>query len=374
MSYAGVDVGTSGLKLAVLDDDGEVAVERAVGYDVVEPHPGWCEIDPYDWLRAYAAVSGDIGGVTGLGVTGQMHGVVLTDGDAEPVRPAVLWLDERASVVAAEWARTGVLDALGTPIVPGYAGAILAWLGEHEPATMARAERVWFAKDWVRARLCGDAMPVTDRSDAAGSLLWDPATEEWSAAAAEVVGIDRAQLPEVRPSDEIVGQTAGAAVVVGAADTATALLAYRAMAPDAGPDTVYVNVGTGCQVLRADAAWHRPAYETERVFADAGSAWYTMHAFDTRSMPSADALVDAIARAVSRLEGVRVVAGGGKARDPAFRRLLARRLGLPLAYAPLRSPSACGAAILAAHPNAPRIGLRRGAVEVMPTGPGGSAR
>ncbi|UPK76893.1 FGGY family carbohydrate kinase [Nocardioidaceae bacterium SCSIO 66511] len=366
MRFAGVDIGTSGLKLAVLDETGAVVAERAAAYRTLESRPGWCEIDPYEWLRSFDSVAADVHGATAIGCTGQMHGVVLTGRDGEPVRPAILWPDRRASDIVAEWVRTDTLADLGTPRLPGYAAAILAWLHLHEPTTAAKVETVWFAKDWLRAQLTGDRTARTDRSDAAGSLLWDPRTQDWSDTAAETAGIDRRRLPAVRPSAEVVGHWGGASVVVGAADTAAALVAYREIDDGGSSAVAYVNLGSGCQVLRADTDWHRPVDTAEAVFADAGAGWYTMYAFDARAMPSRGTLLDAVSDAVTRLNVGRVVVGGGRASDPELRAALARRLELPLAYAPLRSLSACGAAILAAQPIAPRIGLRRGTVEVSP--------
>lgn len=362
MTFAGVDIGTSGLKVAVVDDSGRVRDERAAAYTTTSPWPGWCEIDPNAWLRAYRGAMGDLDPVDAIGFAGQMHGVVLTDGHAVPLRPAVLWPDRRAEAIAADWERTGVLDALDTPVKPGYAAAVLAWLSEHEPEVVARTERVWFAKDWVRARLTGRPEAVTERSDAAGSLLWDPRTQRWSPEAARLAGIAVGVLGELRGSSEVAGTIGGVPAIVGSADTAAALDAYCAV--ESRPGTVYVNAGSGCQVVRPYDSRPRRSSAAECVFADANNGWYAMRALDGRGAGDRVQLAGVVAAAVEALGPERVVVGGGASHDARFRGELARGLAVPVRYVGLRSLSACGAALLAATGVGRRVGLRCDAVEV----------
>ena len=362
MTFAGVDIGTSGLKVSLLDDAGAVVDERAASYATSTPRPGWCELDPEAWLRAYRTVAGGLDSVTAIGFTGQMHGVVLTDEDNVPLRPAVLWPDRRASEMAERWERSHVLDDLDTPVKPGYAAAILAWLSTNEPDVIAATKRVWFTKDWVRARLCDDPVPITERSDAAGSLLWDPRTGMWSAEAARLAGIETGVLAELRGSTELAGTIAGVPAIVGGADTATALEAYRAIEPRAG--SVYVNAGSGCQVLRPFATRPARSRAAECVFADTGVGWYAMRALDTRDVPDGGVLAEMVAVAVAGFAPDRVVVGGGAAHDPVFRRELGTRLSVPARCVEVRSLSACGAALLAATAMGRRIGLRHDTVEV----------
>lgn len=375
LRYAGVDVGTSGLKAAVLDGAGDVVFEGAAGYRTREPYPGWCEIDPGEWLVAFDTVRRDPAWPVdpdALAFTGQMHGVVVTDEAGVPLRPAVLWPDRRAKPVLDRWLaeHPAVLDRLDTPASPGYAGAILGWLAEREPDVMARVRWVWFAKDWLRARVTGIGAAVTDPSDASASLLWDPVAGAWLDDAVGLAGISREVLPVVRGSGELIGRVGATPVPVGAADTPAALDAYRSL--DAGPDadadadagTVYVNVGTGVQVVRSDP--RRPGRTgTERVFADSAGGWYTMHALLRAAAGTRGALLDAIADAVRALGDGEVLVGGGVAHDAAFRGALASRLGRPIRYAPQRSLSACGAALLAATSTGHRIGLRQETVQVV---------
>lgn len=365
--YAGVDVGTSGLKISVLDERGTIVEEHEARYRASRPHPGWDEIDPDEWLAAYRNCAVD--DVDAIGFTGQMHGVVVTDAAGVPLRPAVLWRDSRAAGLLRQWATAypDVLARLDVQPSPGYAGAILAWLNKYEPDVMGRAERVWFAKDWLRGQVAEREDAVTDRSDASASLLWDPVADEWLGDAVAVAGLTRSQLPEVVVSTEVVGRSGTAAVVVGGADTATALDAYRSIAaPREG--TVYVNIGTGVQVVRPSVSRPRRAVESTRVFADTSGGWYAMQALVRADAGSRGVLLDRIVESVRTLGGTDVVVGGGAAHDPGFRRALAVRCDRMIRYAPPRSLSACGAAMLAARGRGHRIELRQDAVEVISDG------
>ena len=362
MRFAGADIGTSGLKAALVDESGHVVDERAVDYATTEPRPGWCEIDPDQWLQAYRSATSDLGDIDAVGFAGQMHGIVVTDASGTPLRPAVLWPDQRAESITADWERTGELDDLDTPIKSGYAAATLAWLAVHEPEVIARTERVWFVKDWVRSRLTGESAAMSERSDASASLLWDPRTQTWSPDAARLAGIATAALGDLRAPTEVAGSIGGVPAVIGGADTAVALDAYRALVPERG--TVYVNVGSGCQIIRSHALRPQRSNAAECVFADTREGWYAMRALDVRAISDRAALAAVVADALSEFGPERVVVGGGAARDARFRGELRGLLAAPLIHVSLRSLSACGAAMLAAIPLGRRIGLRHDAFEV----------
>ncbi|MGY1634556.1 FGGY family carbohydrate kinase [Geodermatophilus sp. SYSU D01186] len=281
----GADIGTSGLKLVALDASGAVVAEGESGYDVDRPRPGWAETDPALWRRALddalAQVAPALAGrrVAGLGLSGQMHGVVLVDEAGVPLAPAVLWPDSRAVAEVARWRALpdDARAALANPLVPGMTGPVLAWLAVHRPGLVARAAAVLLPKDAVRATLVPDADPgVTDRSDASGTLLWDFVADGWSAAATAAAGIDPGRLPAVRPSAEVVG-TAGlpvgeVPVVVGGADTPLALLAVGTGAAR------QVNLGTGVQVIQPRGTPAPAADPPVHCYADVGDGWYAMAA------------------------------------------------------------------------------------------------
>ena len=292
-TYLGVDLGTSGLKLTLLAEDGAVVAEAEEGYELQAARPGYAEIDPLEWCRAVdrcverlnrSPGGGHAGAsVAAVGFSGQMHGVVLTSEDGKPLRPALLWPDQRAAEVMDRWRdlEPEVLGALSNPLVPGMAGPLLTWLRDHDPDTLRDAQ-VASPKDWLRRQLTsGDA--AGDRSDASATLLWDVVADDWSTRAVELAGVTRGQLPVPLPSETVVGTTrlVGASdvpVVAGAADTAAALAALERSSSgrllQAGG--VVVNAGTGIQILRTGARPEARIDPMTHLYGDASGGWYEM--------------------------------------------------------------------------------------------------
>ena len=284
----GIDLGTSGVKVLVAATDGSVLGRAAAGYPVRVPAPGRAETNPEDWWSATrratreALAGAGRAEVTGLAVAGQMHGVVLVDDRAAPLRPAILWLDQRAAAEAAgyadlPWDYTAVL---GNRPSPGMAGPILCWLAAHEPYTLRAS---WWAlqpKDWLRLRLCGQA--ATDPTDASGTLLFDLERDSWADDLIKVLGIPRELLPPVRGSAELAGSLLpgpaadlglppGIPVTVGAADTAAALYAVGLL-----PEEAMLTLGSGGQwAVPVAAPGFRPA-DTTNLFRAVGDGSYRL--------------------------------------------------------------------------------------------------
>lgn len=263
----GIDLGTSGVKALVATADGAAAgaadgaaLGRAtVGYRVRVPASGQAESDPEDWWlatrTAVRAALAEAGGaeITALAVAGQMHGVVLADGRAAPLRPAILWLDQRAAAETAGYADLpdDYTAVLGNRPSPGMAGPILCWLAAHEPYTLRAS---WWAlqpKDWLRLRLCGQA--ATDPTDASGTLLFDLERDAWAADLIKILGVPGELLPPVKDPAALAGPLLpgpaadlglkpGIPVAVGAADTAAALYAAGLR-----PDEAMLTLGSGGQ-------------------------------------------------------------------------------------------------------------------------------
>ncbi|WP_051712743.1 FGGY family carbohydrate kinase [Actinoalloteichus caeruleus] len=295
----GVDLGTSGVKALVVALDGAVLGEAVVEYPVRRPAPGAAEGDPEEWWRATAtavrsAVSraGPGTRVLGVGLAGQMHGVVLTGPGGRPTRPAVLWPDQRALSVLDRWNElpTSLRVRLANPVVPGMAGPLVDWLTTVEPDAVAAAEWVLSPKDWLRLRMVGRA--ATDPSDASATLLWDIPADRWCEAVLRAQDLREDLLPLVSRSAEIAGELgaevadelglrAGTPVAAGAADTAAGLLATGP-----APGEVQLTVGTGAQLVRLvddtspaseDAVGAgRPVVHRYRRAEDTG--WYWMAA------------------------------------------------------------------------------------------------
>jgi xylulokinase len=255
----GIDLGTSGVKALVAGADGAVLGRGTARYPVRVPATGRAESAPEDWwLATRAAIREALTeanqvAVTALAVAGQMHGVVLVDGRGAALRPAILWLDQRAAAEAATYAELPreYTAVLGNRPSPGMAGPLLCWLMTHEPYTVRAA---WWAlqpKDWLRLRLTGQA--ATDPTDASGTLLFDLAGNAWAGPLIEKLGVPREKLPPVRDAADVAGPLLpgpaadlglrpGIPVAVGAADTAAALYATGLRA-----DEAMLNLGSGGQ-------------------------------------------------------------------------------------------------------------------------------
>lgn len=218
MTLVGLDVGTSGLKGIAISPEGELIANASESYGLSTPRPGWAEQDPDDWVRAARTCltrlpPGEVG------LSGQMHGLVVLDSDGEVIRPAILWNDQRTATQCAEIEKRIGLERLitltGNRALPGFTAPKLLWLREHEPAAYRRIRHVLLPKDYVRYRLDGSL--ATDAADASGTLLFDVAERRWSEEVCAELEIPLEWLPPVSECTEIgaAGDQAAAAVGVG---------------------------------------------------------------------------------------------------------------------------------------------------------------
>jgi len=210
----GLDVGTSGVKAVAISPDGELVASAEEPYALSTPQPGWAEQDPEDWWRAAQAALARLPAGP-IGLTGQMHGLVVLGQDDRVLRPAILWNDQRTAPECAEIEQRIGLDRLieltGNRALPGFTAPKLLWLRRHEPDTYARVRRMLLPKDYVRLRLTG--VHAIDVADASGTLLFDVAHRRWSDEMCTALEIPSEWLPPVHESTEIAGagdQAAGA--------------------------------------------------------------------------------------------------------------------------------------------------------------------
>ncbi|MBV9465103.1 MAG: xylulokinase [Solirubrobacterales bacterium] len=250
----GIDVGTSAVKAVALQDDGSVAARAESAYPLSTPRPGWAEQDPQDWWRATEEVlerlGAEAGQPAGIGLSGQMHGLVALDERDRVLRPAILWNDQRTAQECAEIEQTIGLERLisltGNRALTGFTAPKLLWLRRHEPDLYAQIARIALPKDYVRLRLCGEH--AIDVADASGTLLLDVAGRRWSEEVVEALELDSAWLPRVLESPEPSGTTADEVpVAAGAGDQAAGALGVGVVAP--GP--VSVALGTSGVVFAA---------------------------------------------------------------------------------------------------------------------------
>ena len=213
----GIDVGTSGVKGVAISPDGELLASAEEGYALSTPHPGWAEQDPEDWWRAAEAVRARLPEGP-VGLSGQMHGLVVLGADGAVLRPAILWNDGRTAEECVEIeARVGLerlIELTGNRALAGFTAPKLLWLRRHEPDTYARIRHVLLPKDYVRYRLTGER--AIDAADASGTLLFDVAHRRWSEEVCAALDVPLDWLPPVHESTEIAGAGDQAAAALGA--------------------------------------------------------------------------------------------------------------------------------------------------------------
>src|SRR4051794_25914599 len=206
----GIDVGTSAVKVIAVAEDGEVLERREVSYPLSTPRPGWSEQNPDDWWEATEkALDGLPDGIAGIGLSGQMHGLVTLAPADRPIRPAMLWNDQRTGAECAEIEERVGFDRLvqltGNRALTGFTAPKLLWLQTHEPDAYARIAHVLLPKDYVRLRLTGER--AIDVADASGTLLLDVAHRRWSDEVVGALELDAGWLPRVLESPEVSGDT-----------------------------------------------------------------------------------------------------------------------------------------------------------------------
>ena len=255
-SLIGLDIGTTSVKGIAVAPDGEVLAVAHADYPLSIPRPGWAEQDPEDWWRATQEVLAalDRDDAAGIGLSGQMHGLVALDASDAVIRPAILWNDGRTGAECEEIESTLGLDRLvaltGNRALPGFTAPKLLWLRHHEPESYARIAHVMLPKDYVRLRLCGER--ATDVADASGTLLLDVAHRAWSTEVLEALELDPAWLPDVVESPTRTGETSdGIPIAAGAGDQAAGALGVGVDRP--GPLSVVL--GTSGVVFAAQDAY-----------------------------------------------------------------------------------------------------------------------
>ena len=277
-TVVGIDVGTSAVKAIAVGEDGTVRERREIAYPLATPRPGWSEQDPEDWWRATEqALDGLVDGeISGIGLSGQMHGLVTLDSSDAVIRPAILWNDQRTQAECDEIEAKVGLDRLieltGNRALTGFTAPKLLWLRKHEPDAYARIAHVLLPKDYVRLRLTGER--AIDVADASGTLLLDVARRRWSSEVVGALELDPAWLPSVLESPDVSGRTAdGVPVAAGAGDQAAGALGVGVDRP--GPLSVVL--GTSGVVFAALPAYAADPQARVHAFCHAvPDTWHQM--------------------------------------------------------------------------------------------------
>jgi len=201
--FLGIDLGTSAIKLLVIDESNSVLAESNISLEVSRPQPLWSEQEPDEWWRSLLKGIEDLKSQTslsylkGIGLSGQMHGAVLLDKKGEVLRPAILWNDGRSGkeCLELEDAAPDLHRITGNLAMPGFTAPKLLWIRKNEPEIFNRIRTVLLPKDYLRFRLCGEA--ISDMSDSSGTLWMDTAARDWSEIMLAATSLSRDQMPRL---------------------------------------------------------------------------------------------------------------------------------------------------------------------------------
>jgi len=248
----GIDVSTTGSKALVVNRDGEVVGSATTPHQTSTPRPLWSEQQPEDWWRAvavsirqallHANVSGSA--VSAIGLTGQMHGLVLLDQRKQTLRPAILWNDQRCSdecdQIRARIGRQRLIQITGNEALTGFTAPKIVWVKNHEPEIFARARHVLLPKDFIRLKLTGAL--AMDKADGSGTMLFDLKKRDWSIEVLDALGIPSEWFPPTFEGPETTGEVSaeaaeatglriGTPVVAGGGDQAAQAVGVGAIRP-----------------------------------------------------------------------------------------------------------------------------------------------
>ena len=266
----GIDVGTSSAKAVLIDEFGTVLETIAGEYDFSTPHPLWAESDPADWweatVKAIRALLEKVepASVAGIGLTGQMHGMVALDGAGSVLRPCIMWNDQRTGsqceTITKQVGAEKVIQLTGNPVLPGFTAPKIAWTRENEPEVYGKIAKIVLPKDYARYKLTGEFF--TDVSDASGTSLLDVANRRWSEEMLSALDLPVSWMPEVTESpvasakvskeaSEATGLPEGTPVIAGGGDQAAQAVGCGIV----GEGTISATLGTSGVVFAHSAQY-----------------------------------------------------------------------------------------------------------------------
>jgi xylulokinase len=287
--YLGIDLGTSAVKALVIDDDQAIVATATASLEVARPQAGWSEQNPRDWIAAAeraidalrAGHAHALAAVSGVGLSGQMHGATLLDERDEPLRPCLLWNDTRAHREAAAFDGDARFRAItGNIVFPGFTAPKVAWVKQHEPRVFERTRWVLLPKDFLRLWLTGEH--VSDLSDASGTSWLDTGARRWSSELLAAAGLDTRCVPALvegtAPSGVLRRDLAtrwgmGRSVVVagGAGDNAASACGLGAVRDG----EAFVSLGTSGVLFAASRRYSPAAASAVHTFCHAAPALWS---------------------------------------------------------------------------------------------------
>jgi xylulokinase len=295
MYWLGIDVGTGGARALLIDDRASVRHACTAPHEEMRmERPQWAEQRPENWweaaqqaIRGVLAQAGASGAdVRGIGLSGQMHGLVILDAAGRVIRPALIWCDQRTQAqvdaINRVVGKETVIAATANPVLTGFTLPKLLWVRDHEPALFGRIRKVLLPKDYVRFRLTGQY--ASDVSDASGTGLFDVVRRRWSYELADKLGLDPDILPSVAESSEVIGEVTqiaaastglkpGTPFVAGAGDQAASAIGNGVVEPG----LVSCTLGTsGVVFAHMTAPAYDPAGRVHTFCHAVPGAWHVM--------------------------------------------------------------------------------------------------
>ena len=291
MYYIGVDLGTSAVKLLLMEESGKICNIVSKEYPLFFPHPGWSEQNPEDWFTQ--SVEGmkeltegiDRSQVAGIGFGGQMHGLVTLDKDDNVIRPAILWNDGRSQketeYLNNEIGKDKLSQYTANIAFAGFTAPKILWMKKNEPEKFAKIAKIMLPKDYLAYRLSGSF--CTDVSDASGMLLLDVKNRCWSKEMMEICDVKEEQLPKLYESWEVVGTlkpevakelgfSADVKVVAGAGDNAAAAVGTGTV----GDGRCNISLGTSGTIFISSEKFGVDKYNALHAFAHADGHYHLM--------------------------------------------------------------------------------------------------
>ncbi|MBR2411281.1 MAG: xylulokinase [Clostridia bacterium] len=286
MLYIGIDLGTSSVKLLLSDEKGNILKTASRDYPLIFPRDGWSEQDPEEWKRGtLSALSELLEGtdrslIKGIGVAGQMHGLVILDENDEVIRPAILWNDGRTDKEVDYLNRTVGKERLseytGNIAFAGFTAPKILWIKENEPENFKKIRKIMLPKDYINFILTG--VHATDYSDASGMLLLDVKNRCWSEEMLRICSVSKEQLPALYESYEIIGKVKEefglpeAVVVAGAGDNAAAAVGTGTV----GNGKCNISIGTSGTVFISSDSFSVDEFNSLHSFCHADGKYHLM--------------------------------------------------------------------------------------------------
>ena len=291
MLYIGVDLGTSAVKLLLMDEKGEIKKIVSREYPLYFPHPGWSEQKPEDWFKQSMdgikelTAECDKENVAGISFGGQMHGLVALDENDEVIRPAILWNDgrtgEETDYLNQVIGKEKLSEYTANIAFAGFTAPKILWMKKHEPDNFAKIKKIMLPKDYLAYKLSGSFS--TDVSDASGMLLMDVKNRCWSKEMLDICGITEEMLPKLYESFEVVGTlkreiaealglSADVKVIAGAGDNAAAAVGTGTV----GEGMCNISLGTSGTIFISSKKFGVDEHNALHSFAHADGHYHLM--------------------------------------------------------------------------------------------------